>query len=80
MSAEQQLAKAGVFKGYDGLRELAECDEFWDTQEYGTRLYYGPGITQYLHRGVLRTAIKILDEVSDNEQLIIEAFEKVDSE
>lgn len=54
------LSEQGVFKGFEGLIGLAECQEFWDQQMYGTRLYYGPGITQYLHRSVLRAAIKAL--------------------
>ena len=61
MSAEQKLANQGVFKGHEGLRGLAEADEFWKQQPYGTRLYYGPGVTQYLHRSVLRAAITALD-------------------
>lgn len=61
MSAEQKLAQAGVFKGMEGLRRLAEADEFWEAQNYGTRLYFGPGISDYLHRGVLRSAIEVLD-------------------
>lgn len=56
----RKLAKAGVFKGFEGLEGLANSESFWDEQSYGTRLYYGPGITDYLHRGVLRAAIEIL--------------------
>lgn len=65
MSTETALSKMGVFKGMEGLRGLAECDEFWDRQMYGTRLYYGNGIADYLHRGVLRAAVKALDEMSE---------------
>jgi len=61
MEAENKLAEAGVFAGHGGLRGLAECDAFWEKQPYGTRLYYGDGGYDYLHRGVLRTALKILD-------------------
>lgn len=71
MSAERELEKAGVFKGVDGLRGLAECQEFWDQQPYGTRLYYGPGGGQYLHRSVLRAAIEALD----NEQELVKTGE-----
>ncbi len=65
MTAEQQLAKQGVFKGHEGLRGLAEADEFWSEQPYGTRLYYGPGGFDYLHRSVLTAVVKALDEIDD---------------
>lgn len=55
-----RLAKAGVFKGAHGLEGLANCQEFWDKQPYETRLYYGGGIADYLHRDVLKAAIRIL--------------------
>jgi hypothetical protein len=54
------LAAAGVFKGHQGLVGLLKADEFWEQQPYGTRLYYGDGITDYLHRDVLRAAVKLL--------------------
>lgn len=54
------LAKQGVFAGHFGLEGLANADEFWEGQPYGTRLYYGPGAMDYLHRGVLRSAIDAL--------------------
>ncbi len=57
---ETALSKQGVFKGAWGLEGLAECQEFWDAQPYGTRLYYGTGIAEYLHRDVLRAAIRAL--------------------
>jgi len=60
-TAEQKLCAAGVFKGAEGLRGLARAREFWERQPYGTRLYYGEGGLQYLHRSVLETAIDILD-------------------
>jgi hypothetical protein len=60
-TAEEKLQRAGVFVGMSGLRGLAEADEFWEGQMYGTRFYYGPGGGQYLHRSVLRSAIQILD-------------------
>lgn len=56
-TTETALAAAGVFKGAEGLQKLAECQAFWDEQPYGTRLYFGPGITDYLHRDVLRAAV-----------------------
>src|SRR5690606_15878201 len=59
--AEAKLANAGVFKGHHGLRGLAEADAFWDRQMYGTRLYYGDGGMDYLHRSVLRAAVELLD-------------------
>jgi hypothetical protein len=57
------LSAAGVFKGADGLERLAEADDFWEQQPYGTRLYFGDGVSDYLHRGVLRTAIKLLEKL-----------------
>lgn len=54
------LAAAGVFKGHQGLVGLLNADEFWEQQPYGTRLYYGNGIADYLHRDVLRTALALL--------------------
>jgi hypothetical protein len=56
----QKLAAAGVFKGFEGLEGLLDAQDFWDEQSYGTRLYYGAGITEYLHRDVLRAAVEIL--------------------
>ncbi|MCO5191356.1 MAG: hypothetical protein M9918_24595 [Anaerolineae bacterium] len=56
-----RLQESGVFKGAHGLEGLAESNEFWEQQPYGTRLYYGDGITEYLHRDVIRAAIKILN-------------------
>lgn len=60
--AEYKLTDAGAFAGQLGLRGLAECDAFWEKQLYGTRLYYGEGIMDYLHRDVLRTVLTILDK------------------
>ncbi len=65
--AQKKLAKAGVFKGHHGLEGLADAQEFWDEQPYGTRLYYGSGIADYLHRDVLQSAIKILNGSCDTE-------------
>src|SRR5690625_3522826 len=59
--AESKLADAGVFAGHHGLRGLADAAEFWEKQPYGTRLYYGDGGMDYLHRGVLQKAVEILD-------------------
>ena len=56
----KELVNQGVFKGAEGLEGLAEADEFWKDQDYGTRLYYGPGIAEYLHRDVLRAAVQAL--------------------
>lgn len=58
--AASTLTKAGVFKGAHGLDGLLNCQEFWDRQPYGTRLYYGDGIADYLHRDVLRAAVRTL--------------------
>jgi len=59
------FAAAGVFKGHQGLVGLLNADEFWENQPYGTRLYYGDGIADYLHRDVLREAVKILATNAD---------------
>lgn len=59
----EKLVAAGVFLGVEGLEGLADADAFWEKQPYGTRLYYGEGVTEYLHRGVLKTAIEILQTV-----------------
>lgn len=60
-SAETALTAAGVFKGAHGLRGLAESQAFWDGQPYNTRLYYGDGGGDYLHRDVLRAVVRLLD-------------------
>jgi hypothetical protein len=54
-------AMSQVFKGADGLRKLAEHNAFWESQPYGTRLYFGDGLTEYLHRDVLRAAVSDLE-------------------
>ncbi|HEY0684692.1 MAG TPA: hypothetical protein VGD45_20315 [Steroidobacter sp.] len=58
----RKLVAAGVFKGVEGLEGLLKADHFWEQQSYGTRLYYGPGIADYLHRGVLEAAVNILKQ------------------
>lgn len=63
MSAEKNLSRAGVFLGVEGLRGLHDAQEFWDERPYGTRLYYGPGGMDYLHRHVLGAALRLLDQV-----------------
>lgn len=60
-NAERVLRSYGVYAGYHGLRGLLNADAFWDEQPYGTRLYYGGGNTDYLQRGVLRSAVEALD-------------------
>lgn len=60
-SAERKLVEAGVFKGAHGLRGLLQATEFWSNQPYTTRLYYGNGQFDYLHRDVLHAALQILD-------------------
>ena len=57
----QVLERSGVFKGADGLEGLLSADGFWAGQPYGTRLYYGDGIADYLHREVLRAAIRAIE-------------------
>ena len=56
------LAANGVFKGSHGIEGLLNADAFWEQQPYGTRLYYGDGIADYLHRGVLRSAATLLQQ------------------
>jgi hypothetical protein len=60
LTAEDKLAAAGVYKGVAGLRGLLDARDFWDKQPYGTRLYFGNGGSDYLHRGVLETAVRLL--------------------
>lgn len=61
---EDLLEAQGVFKGAHGLRGLAECEAFWRDMPYETRLEYGPGIADYLHRDVLRAAVNALDAMA----------------
>lgn len=59
---EQKLEAAGVFKEAEALRLLVDCEEFWENRPYETRLYFGEDNNHYLHRNVLRAAVKLLDE------------------
>lgn len=79
MSTEEKLAKSGLFKNIDGLRGLLNSQEFWDSQPYGTRLYYGNGISDYLHRDVLRAIIKVLDDAERTYQCRRDAYEGYNS-
>lgn len=54
------LVRQGVFAGMHGLEGFLNASEFWQEQPYGTRLYYGDGGLDYLHRGVLEAAIDII--------------------
>lgn len=65
LALEETLAAEGVFKGFEGLEGFAECDSFWEQQPYGKRLYYGSGGLDYLHRDVLRAAIRALKKPND---------------
>lgn len=68
---EHVLSDAGVFKGHEGLRQLAECENFWQQRPYGTRLYFDeeyPG--RYLHRSVLRAAIQAMDSFAEQKNTI----------
>lgn len=58
----KKLQSKGVFKGFEGIEGLLNHDGFWEGQMYGARLYYGDGITEYLHRSVLRAAVELLNE------------------
>jgi len=62
--AEHLLADEGVFKGHEGLRRLSEAADFWQQQPYGTRLYFGHGGLDYLHRSVLEAALSALDKAA----------------
>lgn len=64
VQVSELLSKAGVFKGADGLERFLECQDFWEKQPYGTRLYFGEGGLDYLHRDVLRTAIRLIADHS----------------
>ena len=66
-SVARVLSRKGVFAGQRGLEGLAAADAFWEEQPYGTRLYFGPGTTDYLHRSVLQTAIEVLREADQPE-------------
>jgi hypothetical protein len=68
-TAAMTLARAGVYAGAHGLEGLANAMEFWERQPYGTRLYYGPGLCDYLQIGVLRTAVKLLADMTPNAEL-----------
>ena len=61
--------EAGVFKGMHGLEGLADADEFWAERTYGTRLYYGSGGLDYLHRSVLQSAVELLKTSPSKEEL-----------
>lgn len=71
------MALGTVFKGADGLRKLADATEFWEHQPYGTRLYFGDGIADYLHRDVLRAAVAYLSRQSAAETPTGDLTEKV---
>ncbi|MBI4695516.1 MAG: hypothetical protein HY749_15980 [Gammaproteobacteria bacterium] len=61
-TVENLLTDTGVFKGAHGLEGLLKAQDFWNKQPYETRLYYGDGICDYLHRDVLSAAVRLLDE------------------
>ena len=63
----EKVWTAGLFKGADGLQKLADADSFWLAQPYGTRLFFGDGIADYLHRDVLRAAVKALDRTTSTQ-------------
>jgi hypothetical protein len=62
MEVGELLTNNGVFKGSHGIEGLLSADAFWEQQPYGTRLYYGDGIADYLHRGVLRSVVTLLQQ------------------
>lgn len=65
----KKLANVGVFKGFEGLEGLANAKDFWNALPYGTRLYYGDGIADYLHRDVLGAAVQVLATPDPLEEL-----------
>jgi len=67
-SVSEALMQHGVFKGMHGLEGLLNANEFWESQPYGTRLYYGDGIADYLHRSALRAAADALTHNAQGKQ------------
>lgn len=65
---QRKLSEAGVFKGHGGLEGLLNAQAFWDEQPYGTRLYYGNGASEYLHRGVLMAVVEILNQSAEGKE------------
>jgi hypothetical protein len=61
-SVQEALSVNGVFLGQNGLKGLADADSFWEDRPYGTRLYYGDGAMDYLHRDVLHSVIKLIEQ------------------
>ena len=64
------LTNNGVFKGAHGIEGLLSADAFWEQQPYGTRLYYGYGNADYLHRDVLRSAVTLLQRLASPAYLV----------
>ena len=56
--------RRAAFKGHEGLRGLANAASFWVDHPHGTRLYYGDGGMDYLHRDVLMSAVRVLDTLA----------------
>ncbi|CAB4147889.1 hypothetical protein UFOVP431_54 [uncultured Caudovirales phage] len=65
-NAANALEAVGVFKNAEGLEQLLNADTFWEQQPYGTRLYFGDGATDYLHRNVLGAAVALLNRIPDH--------------
>jgi hypothetical protein len=68
---EELLTNNGVFKGAHGIEGLLSADAFWEQQPYGTRLYYGDGNADYLHRDVLRSAATLLQRLASPVYLVV---------
>ena len=64
-NAANALEAVGVFKNAEGLEQLLNADTFWEQQPFGTRLYFGDGATDYLHRNVLSAAVALLNRIPD---------------
>jgi len=82
---QRKLAAAGVFAGLSGLEIFLEAGDFWQELPYGTRLYFGPGGGQYLHRSVLRAAVELLKEPAPRDgaellQVLLEIIKVADAE
>lgn len=50
-----------VFKNAECFERWADCNSFWENMPYGTRFYFGDGASDYIQRGILRSAVKQLN-------------------
>jgi len=66
VSSADALSKDGVFLNADCLDRWAKDTAFWDNQPYSTRFYFGDGLSDYIHRGILESAVKLLGRYADH--------------